>query len=882
MSDPSSKSSSGGTDFSGQDLKKRRFKSENLAGADFSGADLTRARFTDCDLTGANFTKANLTGARFSGGLFAKVCLDGVNGARVRFSKVDWVEVTATDADLSNISLNKVKISGGKFASTKLGRAALYRVDIGNTTFETCDLDYTEAPEAKLSQVSIKGSSCKFVDLVSSSFVDCTLEESSFSETVLSGSTFKNSSFVKCNFERAEMIACDFDQFTFESCEFTKATVKLAKGLTEDQRLTIKEAGGRLGLDLGRKSWNFLIHSNVGRILLAGMVLAVAAYAGYRMFVPTSWSYFTLKAKAEKAMSDQEPETARKFFLIVLDKWGSDPSRAAGAQLMLGEIAINQKQDEEAEKRFLAALDVAPEFSGTRMNANFGLARVYQSTDQSEKAAEAANEVLKSVENTPENIFLYFDAARIRAESLEKLGRIDEAIATIKPLVDSQDENIVRHVLGMLQHLESQRGGDGGNVEALIAQVQEKFPEQAESMRLSLLANQAQQLMNQGKHAQGEKLYLEISEKAEDPGVREGALWSLAEYYTHTKRDLPRAETMWTRMQKDRQERGLNNTEINLSLAYVYRMMKKPEKERELLEKAIAQSEQWPEARARAYQSRARLYESQKKYDAALADLKQATQYMTDPQARFGTRLMIIGYTSKVAGPDQAVADLKKLWAEKIPPEAVTADLTGINILGESLNDPVKSSAIQEKHLKKLIGTLKSAGVADNRYSGLLVNLGWLYKGQENVAEARNQWEAAILSSKGEPELGAFEGMILSYMDANDFGSALQQINRLVEAISSPHALELAERMRAEMYVRQQEPEKAVEVLTKAMDKCEGNQGCCGLVDGMVGVYESTQDPDAMKKLLQQTSQSRGYCGWQIERMTNFINEAAAKESQPE
>ncbi|WP_392530182.1 pentapeptide repeat-containing protein [Nostoc sp. C117] len=76
-------------DFSGQNLRGRSFRGQNLEGANFSGADIRSADFTGANLRGANFSCADIRGTKF-----IKANLRGANFTEAKAGvKKSWLIV---------------------------------------------------------------------------------------------------------------------------------------------------------------------------------------------------------------------------------------------------------------------------------------------------------------------------------------------------------------------------------------------------------------------------------------------------------------------------------------------------------------------------------------------------------------------------------------------------------------------------------------------------------------------------------------------------------------------------------------------------------------------------------------------------------------------
>ncbi len=94
-------------DFTGQDLRRAEFASENLAQANFQGADLQGAVFN-----GSNLSGANLQGVDFSNGI----------GYLSNFNQADLTNAVLADSMLLRSTFKGAKIEGADFTYAAIDR----------------------------------------------------------------------------------------------------------------------------------------------------------------------------------------------------------------------------------------------------------------------------------------------------------------------------------------------------------------------------------------------------------------------------------------------------------------------------------------------------------------------------------------------------------------------------------------------------------------------------------------------------------------------------------------------------------------------------------------------------------------------------------------
>lgn len=685
-------------DFSGQTLKGKKFKGQDLSNADFSGANLTNARFLDCNLAGARFEKATLAGARFEEGTFANVTLAEADANRVRFKGIALQHVEASGCNFESSVFQKASMEDCRFSDCSFSSSALYRISIQGGSFEKCTLDQVRAPDAKMEAISFSATSFKRGDLVSWNVTDVRYNECDFSESDLSGARLSQVSFHACLFKQSEMIACDYEETTFDDCDFTKAIIKYSRGLSDETLAMIKERGGKVGLDLVRKTSNFLFYSNLGRLLLAAVVLGFVGFLAYRTFVPTSWSYEALRSEAAKARQEGNNELVKKYNEIILEKYADRPSRLTFALFELGQVlmeqqdyknalpylqqayALNQddpfahpeiingladctfnlKNYDEAQKWYQMMLDGIQD-EGMRTSARLGLVRIYRQTKQIDKALAMIDQELAN----PDVGMRKLDFIGEKVELLKKLKRYGEALALLETQLESDNPESVRQAYFDMAMIERERGNQD-RANAIFREMAKKFPEAQDFVDNSKI-NKAQQLIADGKVAEGEAMLKEAVQNSIMPQTRRHAKSTLAMHYLYSN-NQDESEKLFLELFKEARPEDFDYATLRINYAVLKRMQGKVDESLKILNEVIENNSGDPSILRWTHSERASSHQNNGDIPAAVADLHKALEYTKENEGRVEAILSLIQMAALHGSTEDAVALAKKYDSEITEP----------------------------------------------------------------------------------------------------------------------------------------------------------------------------------------------------------------------
>lgn len=694
MSENTSETQSQGQNFAGQSLKGKKFKGENLVNADFSEADLTNARFLDCDLTGAKFDKATLSGVRFEDGTFIKTSLVDVVAKRVRTKRQSWENVVFQNGNFEGAVFQKTTLKNCRFEKGAMTGSAFYGSSMTGCTFNDCTLDQLRAPDIKIEESEFSGTSIKRGDLVSSNITGAKITDCDFSETDLSGARLNETSFVKCKLHHTEMIACDFTNSTFDDCDFTKTVIKYSRGLSEEMLATIKQKGGKVGLDLVRKATNFMFYSNIGRIIVSGFVIFFVGYLAFRTFVPSSWSYEALRAEAAKARQNNDHDAVKKYSAIIIGKYSDRPSRLSTAYLDLGQVFLEEADWKEAEKSFLKVYELNkddlisyPEIlsglgetsinlkkydkaktyynlilegikdQGYKNIASHGLVRALYLSGDEESALTLVNDI---IENNPESTSMV-QLLETKVKILQKQKEYDKAIAILKNQIENGQEDLKHSCYLTWVQLERERKNI---VEAdrILFEMADHFPE-ARDFVDNANVTKSQNLFGLGQKEEAEKILRETIKNAATPQTRRYAKSSLAMQLLYRQK-MEEAEKLFKELMEEIDDSEQDYWNIKINYAILKRTMGDKEASIKLLDQIIKAKKNDPEYSRWAYQERANSHQDNGNIAKAMNDLKEALKVTTQKDFRMEVMVNMVQLASFHGDPEKAIILGKKFEKE--------------------------------------------------------------------------------------------------------------------------------------------------------------------------------------------------------------------------
>lgn len=170
------------TDFRGQSLQNRSFKSGVLRRAIFAGADLLQADFvradlSDADLRGADLTQVDFSGANLSGGQFG--------GARLH-------QTTFAGRDRAAVA-GQTRVRNG------------IREPVPPPPLPARGMEYSTFQMARFTQVDLGG-----LVLARASFIGASFDQVSLRDADLTGANFRESRHGLTDFARAKTAGADF------------------------------------------------------------------------------------------------------------------------------------------------------------------------------------------------------------------------------------------------------------------------------------------------------------------------------------------------------------------------------------------------------------------------------------------------------------------------------------------------------------------------------------------------------------------------------------------------------------------------------------------------------------------------------------------------
>lgn len=760
MSEKTPENQGQGQDFAGQSLKGKKFKKENLANANFSKADLTNAKFLDCDLTGANFDKATLAGARFEDGTFSRVSLNEVVAKRIRTKRQSWEGIVSTGGNFEGAVFQKTSLKDCRFEKCSMTGTAFYGASVTGCAWVDSSLDQLRAPDIKIEDSEFSGVSIKRGDLVSSIMTGTKVTDCDFSETDLSGARLNKTAFTKCKLQQTEMIACDFTDSTFENCDFTKAVIKYSRGLSEEMLAMIKEKGGKVGLDLIRKATNFLFYSNIGRIIVAGLVVFFVVYLGYRTFVPSSWSYEALRAEAAKARQNNDHDAVKKYSAIIIDKYSDRPSRLSTAYIDLGQVFLEETDWKEAETNFQKAYELNkddlmsfPEVlsglgeiyintkkykeamkyynmiregikdQGYKNIATHGLVRALHLSGEEDKALTLVNEI---IDNNPESTSMV-QLLETKVKILQKRKEYDKAIAILKDQIENGPEDIKRSSYMAWAQLERERKNIA-EADRILFEMADQFPD-ARDFVDNANVTKAQNLFGQGQKEEAEKILLETIKNASTPHTRRYAKSSLAMQYLYSQRNTE-AEKLFKELMEEIDDSEHDYWNMKINYAMLKRTIGDKEASIKLLDEVIKVKKNDPEYARWAFQERANSHQENGNLSKAMDDLESALNVTKQPEFKNEVMINMVQLASFHGNPEDAIKIAKKYDAEIKDPRQKQRlyDLIGnaymrtgqadeaMKIYGKLQNDCESDTPCKMKYQVEMINALGNHGELDKAF----------------------------------------------------------------------------------------------------------------------------------------------------------------------
>jgi len=196
-------------------VAKRDLSDVSYVRCDFSGMDLKERKFNGCVLTETNFTKANLKDAEIGRSVLTKVDFSNCDLSNVHFVHSDFEDCIITGANLSGSNLLGTNI--GKINKDSRG------YDLSNITFS--DVKYMTSELFKNASNVTKSVFCN-CDLTDLDLSGCDFTGSDFSSAKLKNVNFSNSNLSGCTFSYTELEGCNFtgaiiNSTTWENCDFT-------------------------------------------------------------------------------------------------------------------------------------------------------------------------------------------------------------------------------------------------------------------------------------------------------------------------------------------------------------------------------------------------------------------------------------------------------------------------------------------------------------------------------------------------------------------------------------------------------------------------------------------------------------------------------------
>ncbi len=221
--------------FRGLKIKNEKLPGENFSGKDFlegnfKGSSFPEGSFDSSVFVRSHFTRSDLSGAKLNNSIFTETDLN-----EAKFDESFLEKTRFLNSDLSKASFNKARMDGASIINSIGYKASFSEANLKNSAIVNSDLSYADLSGANLT-----------------------------------GSDLSLTSLYKANLEGADLTGAHMMNTSFER----------VKGLTEEQRIEIKQNGGLVSPQLAKAvSGSFQGLSLVGKSLVAGgcVLLVVVA-----------------------------------------------------------------------------------------------------------------------------------------------------------------------------------------------------------------------------------------------------------------------------------------------------------------------------------------------------------------------------------------------------------------------------------------------------------------------------------------------------------------------------------------------------------------------------------------------------------------------------
>lgn len=537
--------------FKGEDLRSRP-----LDNVDLTGSNLSNANLAGMTLNGTNLDKCDLREADLNGTTFINVSAKGIQ------AKGNWQNVTLRDSDFSGMTAKKSVFNSCVFDKVLLNKANLNRAVFDQCTITDCEMYAINAPDATFKNSKFEKSKLKESDLSCPNMDQCSFTECSFTSSDISGAVAKNVTLTNCDLEKVDLIASEFENLILKNNNMQKANFRYARGLSEEQKNQIKQAGGKVSKGLIRKALKAVFGNWTGRAIFAAILITVVATVLIYNRDPGNWPFQRLLDTANQYRQQGKTKESLQYLVILQKRYcSSDDPRCMSVLFDLASAHLELQQEEQALLLFKQLLTYEDTDDTYIARIQMTIANTLEKQGKYSEALEAIEKVFQQPGTTHllegfqdvllriaarseyhTRIFALLDTVKkssfdpsmiaqteyVRASTLLAIGKRKQALKIFKSIVQMDDvasESIVRSILQMAQIY--QEMGQTEKVREAHRQLRERFPEAIENITSNQF-DEAQRFLEQGKSEEAKELYREIIESSPNTEIMNTARMSLA------------------------------------------------------------------------------------------------------------------------------------------------------------------------------------------------------------------------------------------------------------------------------------------------------------------------------------------------------------------